>query len=127
MKLTVGLSDVAPWGSAPVKKDGGSLKSNVPSSTESRPRETPLRIEETICDLRGKRVEEGLGLVDSFLDELLRRQEVGGYVLHGHGTGAMKEAVRQHLRAHAVIETSRACERDEGGDAFTVFWLRGMS
>ena len=74
-------------------------------------------------DLRGVRVEEGLDKVDVFFDELLRRGETAGYVLHGHGTGAMKNAVRDHLRAHALVASSRPAERDEGGDAFTVFWL----
>jgi DNA mismatch repair protein MutS2 len=83
----------------------------------------PVRSQDVTLDLRGKRVEQGLLDVDHFVDELLRRQEPGGFVLHGHGTGAMKEAVRTHLRAHACIVDSRPAERDEGGDAFTVFWL----
>jgi DNA mismatch repair protein MutS2 len=70
-------------------------------------------------------VEEGLTKVDSFIDRLLARSESGGFVLHGHGTGAMKAAVREHLRASTYVEQSRAAEPDEGGDAFTVFWLRG--
>lgn len=123
MKLVVSADEVAPLsGKAPP----------VPASPQRSPAlaptlGVPLKIQETTLDLRGVRVEEGLLRVDTFLDELLRRQESGGYVLHGHGTGAMKDAVRQHLRGHAVIVESRACERDEGGDAWTVFWLRGMN
>ena len=83
----------------------------------------PVRSEDVILDLRGKRVEASLDELDGFIDELLRRQEDGGYVLHGHGTGAMKDAVRNHLAAHACIRHARPAERDEGGDAFTVFWL----
>lgn len=83
----------------------------------------PVRSQDVILDLRGKRVEASLDELDAFIDELLRRQEDGGYVLHGHGTGAMKEAVRNHLGAHACIRHARPAERDEGGDAFTVFWL----
>jgi hypothetical protein len=33
--------------------------------------------------------------------------------------------VREQLRASAYVEHSRPAESDEGGDAFTVFWLRG--
>ena len=83
----------------------------------------PVRSADLTIDLRGQRVEEGLLLVDHFVDELLRANESGGYVLHGHGTGKMKEAVRSHLATHACVNHSRPAERDEGGDAFTVFWL----
>jgi DNA mismatch repair protein MutS2 len=85
----------------------------------------PIRSQDVILDLRGERVEAALTNLDQFLDDLLRRQEVGGFILHGHGTGAMKEAVRSHLSGHPCIQRSRPAERDEGGDAFTVFWLSG--
>lgn len=83
----------------------------------------PVRSQDVILDLRGKRVEGSLDELDGFIDELLRRQEDGGYVLHGHGTGALKDAVRNHLGGHVCIRHARPAERDEGGDAFTVFWL----
>jgi DNA mismatch repair protein MutS2 len=68
-------------------------------------------------------VEDGLLLADQFIDELLRHHERGGFVLHGHGTGALKEAIRSHLLSHSCVMDARPAERDEGGDAFTVFWL----
>jgi DNA mismatch repair protein MutS2 len=46
-------------------------------------------------------------------------------VIHGHGTGALRNAVRQHLKAHRAIETFRAGEQNEGGDGVTVAFLRG--
>ena len=61
--------------------------------------------------------------LDEFIDTLLRRGENVGYVLHGHGSGAMKNAVRSHLRELGIIRLARPAERDDGGDAFTVFWL----
>ena len=63
--------------------------------------------------------------VDAFIDRLLGSNENAGFVLHGHGTGALKLHVRDHLRASAYVAHSRPAESDEGGDAFTVFWLRG--
>jgi len=66
-----------------------------------------------------------LANVDGFIDRLLGINEVAGFVLHGHGTGALKSGVREHLRASAYVEHSRPAEAAEGGDAFTVFWLRG--
>ncbi|MEI9942321.1 MAG: Smr/MutS family protein [Pseudomonadota bacterium] len=86
---------------------------------------TAQRTQATTLDLRGERFEEALGRVDSFIDRLLGINEAAGFVLHGHGTGALKSGVREHLRASTYVEHSRPAEADEGGDAFTVFWLRG--
>jgi len=47
-----------------------------------------------------------------------------GFVLHGHGTGALKSAVRAHLQASSYIEQAQPADADSGGDAFTIFWLR---
>jgi DNA mismatch repair protein MutS2 len=114
--------------------------SALPKGTESqrqkpvRPRQreiapkplgAPQRTQETTLDLRGERVDEALGRVDAFIDRLLGSSEGVGFVLHGHGTGVLKSHVRDHLRASTYVEHSRPAEAGEGGDAFTVFWVRG--
>ena len=42
----------------------------------------------------------------------------------GHGTGALKAAVRDHLKRSPHVERSRAADPEDGGDAFTVLWLK---
>ncbi len=108
-------------------KHGGAKRSVSSEAGDASQLASPVRSKDVILDLRGKRVEPSLDELDVFIDELLRRQEIGGFVLHGHGTGAMKEAVRSHLRGHRCIRESRAAERSEGGDALTVFWLESIS
>jgi DNA mismatch repair protein MutS2 len=88
-------------------------------------REMPVRTPDTVCDLRGARVEAGLQEVDQFIDRLFRRNEFAAFILHGHGTGAMKAAVREHLAASTHVDHFEPAPRDDGGDALTVFWLRG--
>lgn len=85
---------------------------------------TALRTPENTLDLRGERVDDGLRKVDAFLDQLLHVGESVGFILHGHGTGALKSAVRSHLCASSYVEQSQAADVDSGGDAFTTFWLR---
>jgi len=85
----------------------------------------PVRTSGNTLDLRGQRVEESLDAIDAFVDRLLRVGEPVGYVLHGHGTGALKLAVRAHLSASAHVAKARPAEPEDGGDAFTVFWLGG--
>lgn len=85
----------------------------------------PSRTSENTCDLRGMRVEQGLEHVEAFVDALLRVGEPAGFVLHGHGTGAMKSAVRQHLRDFPHVSHFAPASPEDGGDALTLFWLRG--
>jgi len=84
----------------------------------------PMRTEDNTCDLRGMRVEEALEAVDRHLDRCLSASEPAGFALHGHGTGALKQAVREHLALSGHVAKSRPAEQGEGGDAFTIFWLR---
>jgi DNA mismatch repair protein MutS2 len=85
---------------------------------------TGVRTSGNTLDLRGERVDDALSKVDAFVDRLLNVGEPLGFVLHGHGTGALKSAVRSHLRASSHIEQSQPADPDSGGDAFTIFWLR---
>jgi DNA mismatch repair protein MutS2 len=92
-----------------------------------RPEETPpserlsgLPHAENRLDLRGQRVEEALEAVDAFLDRLVLRNEPVAFLLHGHGSGVLKKAVRAHLSRHPQVRRWRPAEEGEGGDAFTL-------
>ncbi|MBW2524477.1 MAG: Smr/MutS family protein [Deltaproteobacteria bacterium] len=88
------------------------------------PREdAPVRTSGNTCDLRGRRVDEALAELDAFLDRCLQIDEPAGFVLHGHGTGALKRAVREHLAESRLVHACRPAELGEGGDGFTIFWL----
>jgi DNA mismatch repair protein MutS2 len=126
MKMSVPVTDLVPLKSiASQQKQATKARLSTTFEQTQTHFDAPIRSEDVTLDLRGQRVEAALADLDHFVDELLRRQEMGGFILHGHGTGAMKEAVRAHLSAHPCIQNSRSAERDEGGDAFTVFWLMG--
>ncbi|HEX7671694.1 MAG TPA: Smr/MutS family protein [Polyangiaceae bacterium] len=120
MKLTLRLDELSPAKSAgkPAKKP--KVKA-MPARTDA----TPVRVESNTCDIRGMRVEEAIDRVDTFVDRLLADGEPAGFVLHGHGTGALKVAIRAHLGAHPCVATSRTADDDQGGDAFTVLWTAG--
>ena len=58
------------------------------------------------------------------LDRYLDRASVAGAgrvtIIHGHGTGAMRDAVRALLGSHPLVKDWRAGERGEGGDGATI-------
>ncbi len=74
-------------------------------------------------DLRGMRVDEALERMELFLDTLYRMSVHGAYIIHGHGTGALKRAVRELLPTSRYVRKYRAGERGEGGDGVTVAFL----
>ncbi len=74
-------------------------------------------------DLRGERVEEGLDRLERYLNDAYRARLPFIRIIHGHGTGAMKSAVRDVLKRHPLVGTMRAGEGNEGGDGVTVVKL----
>jgi DNA mismatch repair protein MutS2 len=125
MRATVDVSEVTP-----LAKSGSAPPPARPARVKARPAASPgaglslSRVDSNTCDLRGVRVDEALDRVDAFIDRLLSAGEPAGFVLHGHGTGALKSAVREHLRSAPHVARSEPAEPADGGDAFTVLWLR---
>ncbi|RKH60954.1 endonuclease MutS2 [Corallococcus aberystwythensis] len=77
------------------------------------------------CDVRGMRADDALAELETFLDQGLRKGEEAALIIHGHGTGALKQAIRDHLAASPYIRMFRPGENHEGGDGVTVVALRG--
>jgi DNA mismatch repair protein MutS2 len=75
-------------------------------------------------DVRGQRVDEAVTAVDRFIDESMVTDRDILFVIHGHGTGALRSAIRSHLASHKAVQRWRAGEKTEGGDGVTVLWLR---
>ena len=82
-----------------------------------------FRTEANTLDLRGERVDDALARVDRFLDDASLRGDGVVFILHGHGTGVLRKAVRAHLKNSPYVRRSRAANRDQGGDAFTAVEL----
>ncbi|MDX1582316.1 MAG: Smr/MutS family protein, partial [Thermoanaerobaculia bacterium] len=71
-------------------------------------------------NLIGQRVEEALEESDRFLDRALLDGRGAVRLIHGHGTGRLKNAVRDHLRTHPAVRKWRPGGAREGGDGATI-------
>lgn len=73
-----------------------------------------------ILDLRGFRVEEALDSLEVFLDKASLVNLTPVYIIHGHGTGALKNSVRNFLSTSPYVAKYRFGEVSEGGDGVSV-------
>ncbi|MFQ5949381.1 MAG: Smr/MutS family protein [Nitrospiria bacterium] len=78
-------------------------------------------------DLHGKHVEEALEVVARFLDRAMLSGEREVYVIHGHGSGRLKDAVRSYLATSPYVAEFRPGHPWEGGDGITAITLQGDS
>lgn len=79
-----------------------------------------LQMQYNTCDLRGLKVEEALNKLESDLDKMIRSAIITAVIIHGHGTGALKEAVRNKLKTSSYVKKFRPGEYGEGGDGVTI-------
>ncbi|MEL6342964.1 MAG: Smr/MutS family protein [Myxococcota bacterium] len=130
MKMKVELSALVEGGpilshrnasAASNKKARRAPKMDLPPPVEREM--VSVRTDANTCDLRGKRVDEALDASSQFLDDMVRRNESVVYLLHGHGTGALKTAIRQWLPTARQARRWRPAHPQEGGDAFTLVEL----
>lgn len=113
MKVNVKADDL--------QKIGPSKEKELQSKGSSLKRQSSTKSE---LDLRGVRVEEGLMRLDKYIDEAL----VSGYdnvrIIHGLGTGAMRQATQEFLKGHRHVKSQRPGGMGEGGLGVTVVELK---
>lgn len=81
---------------------------------------TPVPLQ---LDMRGRRVEEGLEELESYLNDAVMSGMNSVRILHGKGTGAMRAAVREYLARHPLVQSSEPAPQREGGDGVTIVRL----
>jgi DNA mismatch repair protein MutS2 len=84
----------------------------------------PARDMPAALDVRGKAADEALDLLIAGLDRAALRGESLLKVIHGHGTGRLKAALREYLKESPYVASFRSGERAEGGDGVTIVELR---
>lgn len=70
-------------------------------------------------NLIGQRVEPALEELEIFLDRALLASLSEVRIVHGHGSGRLRDAVREHLRRHRAVSTVRPGGEREGGNGAT--------
>jgi DNA mismatch repair protein MutS2 len=89
-----------------------------PGRQTGEPRVVPATL-----DIRGARVDEALELLERTLDGAAMAGAGRLTIVHGHGSGALRDAVRAALSGHPLVREWRPGERGEGGDGATIVSL----
>ena len=110
------LADATPGSRAAALVEGADT--NVAALRAARARSVPMSL-----DLRGARVDEALAALDTYLNDASLAGLDRVTVVHGSGTGALRDAVRTQTAGHALVKEIRAGEGGEGGDGVTVVTL----
>ncbi|UCG11293.1 MAG: endonuclease MutS2 [Deltaproteobacteria bacterium] len=87
-----------------------------------------FREESTSCEQRlhlvGLRVEEALPLLDKAIDRAILEGRTELQIVHGYGTGRLRQAVRDFLTEHGVVKSFRSEGQGRGGGGVTLVELK---
>ncbi len=110
-KMRLGLDSVVKTTASP---------DTTASPTRSHPavRRVPLEL-----DLRGKRADEVEVVLDTYLNDAAQANIEEARIIHGIGTGTVRNIVRDFLASHPLVKSFHTGERDEGGDGVTIVRL----
>lgn len=114
IKTKIKCNKLAPYDASYEKKQNVYKPSSFDSFELRR-----INISNTL-DLRGLKVEDALDDLENYLDKASLANLACVTVIHGHGTGALKSAVREFLSTSPYVAKFRPGEDAEGGDGVSV-------
>ncbi|MCL1866447.1 MAG: endonuclease MutS2 [Oscillospiraceae bacterium] len=97
-----------------VQMSGGRTSHGVPGGRNSF----------TEVDIRGMSSDEGISAVDSFIDSSIVNNIFGITIIHGKGTGILRQAIHGYLRGSKLVKEYRLGKYGEGEDGVTIVSLQ---
>ncbi|MNJ55904.1 Endonuclease MutS2 [compost metagenome] len=116
MKMKVSIDDLelvaAAPSQAPVQRQAATLKRTKNDRVSSE------------LDLRGTNLEEAILEVDRFIDEAFLGNLGQISIIHGKGTGVLRNGITEYLRKHKHVKSYRLGNYGEGGNGVTIAELK---
>ncbi|MCA2000395.1 MAG: endonuclease MutS2 [Chloroflexi bacterium] len=120
-RMRARLSDLIRKSEKQTANDSPKTFSRQPSSTVHRPPSTSPGIE---VDLRGLMADDALDKLERYLEQAFLAGLPWVRIIHGKGTGRLRQAVREALRGHEYVQSFEEGGDKEGGGGVTVAKLK---
>ncbi|MBN3899794.1 MAG: endonuclease MutS2 [Nostoc sp. NOS(2021)] len=119
MKMTVKLEDVE---SLDGQKAEPVVKAKpAPAAVTPPPQSIPeIRTSQNTIDLRGKRVADA----EYILDKAISEATSALWIIHGYGTGKLRQGVHAFLQQHSRVNNYEPAEQADGGSGVTVAHIK---
>jgi len=118
MKMNVKLEDIESLDGQkpePIAKPKPS-----PATVTPPPQATPaIRTSQNTVDIRGKRVADA----EFILDKAISEAQGQIWIIHGHGTGKLRQGVHTFLQQHSRVSRFEAAEQADGGSGVTIAYI----
>ncbi len=118
VRLQVGIMKITSHVSS-LRRTDEAKNENISVSTKNIMSNKTKDIKSEI-DLRGHNQEEAFMELDKYLDDAYLAGLKQVQIIHGKGTGVLREGVKRYLRSNRHVKTSRLGTLSEGGDGVTV-------
>jgi DNA mismatch repair protein MutS2 len=115
MKSRVPISEIQRLDAQTKKQTASSAR--VRELTEAREAILPE------IDLRGRRVEEAVSAVDKFIDDAILAGWTELRIIHGKGTGALRQSINTFLTKHPRVSAARQAPLGQGDAGVTIVTL----
>ena len=121
MKMTVNLEDIESLNGEkpqPISKPKPTT-SPVPASIATVATVPAIRTSKNTIDLRGKRVADAEYILDKAISEATGQL----WIIHGHGTGKLKQGVHSFLQQHPRVNNYEPAAQVDGGTGVTIAYV----
>ena len=131
---------ISPNSNAPVTLQVGNMQMRVSYQDieQVQPKQKNSKITPSVMDVQrskvdsvktelyllGQTVDQALEAVDKYLDDAYLASLPKVRIIHGKGTGALRQGIHEGLRAHPLVTSFELAPRSEGGDGATVVMLQ---
>ena len=121
IKATLSFADVESLDGKKIEVQKPEPKPAPPPKAKER---SILRTSSNTLDIRGARVADAEIEVEQAIDRAISADFGCLWILHGKGTGKLRDGVRAHLKTHRLVERFEDAPREDGGTGVTVAYLR---
>jgi DNA mismatch repair protein MutS2 len=119
MKLTVQLAEVESLSGEKTEPVVKTKPAPPPPAPEPPP--VAIRTSQNTVDIRGQRVGDAEGILENAIASAYGPL----WIIHGHGTGKLRQGVQTFLASHPRVERFEFAEQNDGGTGVTIAYCRG--